>query len=110
VTENTAEPAEMRFDTLEAFQAYLAAVNEPTDAPGDTQLRMLRHAMQDTTPACRDDERFVADYLTTQHRFELGKICRACPLRAACRAYATRARPEAGFWAGEMYDSPTARN
>ncbi len=107
MTENAAEPAEMRFDTVEALEAYLAATDQPTNAPGDTQLRMLRHAMQDTPPACRDDERFVADYLTAQHRVELGRICRACPLRNQCRAYATRARPEAGFWAGQKYDQPT---
>ncbi len=38
------------------------------------------------------------------------RVCRGCPVRAACTAYAATIRPEAGIWGGwRRIDPATAR-
>jgi len=38
------------------------------------------------------------------------KVCRACPVRAACTAYAATIHPDAGIWGGwRRLDPTTAR-
>jgi len=38
------------------------------------------------------------------------RVCRACPVRAACTAYAATTRPDTGIWGGwRRVDPATAR-
>ena len=70
----------------------------------------LARAMNDTTPPCTGDDRFILEphELAPDEINHLGlTICRTCPLRPLCRAYADTARPPAGVWAGRTYPKRT---
>lgn len=70
----------------------------------------LQRAMVDAAPACEGDERFTSDdRVGLEREFALGLVCESCPLCQACAGYATAARPEAGFWAGEWH-GPKSRD
>jgi hypothetical protein len=60
----------------------------------------LTLAMEEIAPACRNDERFIAD---DQKSEELVSICRTCPLFDLCAKYGDLERPKAGIWAGKTY-------
>ncbi|GGA59404.1 hypothetical protein GCM10011490_06770 [Pseudoclavibacter endophyticus] len=62
----------------------------------------LQEALAVTRPACAGDDRFVAD----DPPAVLAGICRRCPARAPCGAYARRAKPGAGYWAGRDWAKP----
>lgn len=59
----------------------------------------LESALMDNSPPCAGDARFTLD----DPPDALAVICRRCPIRVACRVYAVKARPEAGYWAGRHY-------
>lgn len=69
----------------------------------------LTAAMQDTDPACQNDDRFILD---GQPAESLSSICRACPLFDLCAIYGELARPTGGIWAGKRYktNSTTKEN
>jgi hypothetical protein len=67
---------------------------------------LLATAMQDINPACQNDDRFISDDLPAA---TLSPICRACPLYAACAAYAGIERPKGGVWAGKRYKTSLLR-
>jgi hypothetical protein len=56
--------------------------------------------MDEIAPACRNDERFIAD---EQKAEDLAPICRTCPVFDLCTAYGELERPKAGVWAGKRY-------
>lgn len=74
---------------------------------GDAEYRRLSEALANAeAPACTDDPRFILE----PHEIAQAElthisvtICRPCPLRDLCRAYAAAARPTAGIWAGKTY-------
>lgn len=55
-------------------------------------------------PPCHDDLRYVTDVLSIEDRAAMQEACLTrCPIRAQCDAYARRARPSSGTWAGRSY-------
>ncbi|MFI8593869.1 WhiB family transcriptional regulator [Microbacterium sp. NPDC078428] len=61
----------------------------------------LQRAREKWEPACAGDSRFTDD---DADRSELYEICATkCRIRTQCNAYAERARPPAGIWAGHFY-------
>lgn len=72
-------------------------------AAGDLEYAALLAQMDDNTPNCANDPRFIQDELTELDRFQLRGLCRTCPLIEACQAYATAAKPKGGYWAGKHY-------
>lgn len=66
----------------------------------------LDKALEDHRAGCFDDARFTADEIPAA---ELVPICRACPVRVACRTYAETCRPRSGFWAGRERGRKPAR-
>ncbi|MFC5791984.1 WhiB family transcriptional regulator [Agromyces tardus] len=72
-------------------------------------FQALKQQMLRRSPACRNDDRFVADELEAVDQREMAELCALCPLRAACAAYAAAERPAAGFWAGIKYPRPLGR-
>ncbi|GAA1677489.1 WhiB family transcriptional regulator [Microbacterium lacus] len=72
-------------------------------AAGDTEYAALLQQMDDNTPNCEDDPRFIQDELTPRDVFEMRGMCRTCPLIAACEAYSAAGKPKGGFWAGRHY-------
>ncbi|WP_420196556.1 WhiB family transcriptional regulator [Microbacterium testaceum] len=76
---------------------------EPTarrSRPARRELSALILALETTQAACSGDDRFTEDRLPVA---ELRPVCFRCPVRVPCAAFATAARPEAGFWAGTSY-------
>jgi len=67
---------------------------------GTDAFSRLMTAMEDTDPACQDDDRFVLD---DQPAHTLVQICRACPVFDLCKEYAAIAKPAGGVWAGRRY-------
>jgi len=54
-------------------------------------------------------EVFTAD-MSTPWDGDAVRVCRGCPVRAACTAYAATIHPEAGIWGGwRRIDPATAR-
>ncbi len=58
----------------------------------------LLDAIDRNTPACHGDDRFIADKLTPDEKEQLEAICWSCPVRGACAAYASEAKPKAGYY------------
>lgn len=104
-----------RFILRTDYAAWLAS-DEPAFAPaGDEALpgfraqhlyRSLIRAVDDDPPLCRGDWRFTADRadLVDAELAQLEATCDACTHLAQCRIFATRERPDGGFWAGRFYD------
>lgn len=65
---------------------------------GAEEYVALLDALDQHTPACCADERFVADDLSRDERAELSQICHRCPVRKPCAAYAAAGKPTAGHW------------
>lgn len=78
-------------------------------AAGDAEYEALASAMDDHAPACRDVPYFITDphVLDDDLKADLRGLCHGCPLFDLCDAYARRARPKAGFWAGRYYINAT---
>ncbi|MEA9997837.1 WhiB family transcriptional regulator [Cryobacterium sp. RTS3] len=66
----------------------------------------LSIAMQDNSPACQDDDRFISDDVPAA---TLAPICRTCPVYDLCAAYGELDRPKAGTWAGKRYKTNTKK-
>lgn len=71
---------------------------------GAQEYVALLDALDEHTPACHGDPRFIDDTANTAARAELAQICRACPVRTPCRAYAVTARPTGGYWPGMTWN------
>lgn len=69
----------------------------------------LSAALLSHEPACAGDPRFISDGRTPTLSADLAAVCATCPILAACRAYATTARPHtmAGFWGGRWRGKPS---
>lgn len=68
------------------------------------QYEQLGRAMAAWAPPCDTDLRYVTEALPAADRLELQTTCLTrCLIREQCDAYARRARPPAGFWAGRAY-------
>lgn len=65
----------------------------------------LMTQMRTNPPECLGLDLFTANRLSQPDMRVLQAICDECPLLAACRAYATAARPLAGFWGGKYHRS-----
>ncbi len=77
---------------------------------GEEEYRALARALDTHTPRCIDDERFIAEDLERVEVTRLGlTVCNPCPIKALCAAYATKARPPAGIWAGKTYPASQRR-
>lgn len=73
---------------------------------GAAEYAALADALNDHTPACTGDARFILEpqEIPAQELEHLRlTICNPCPLRDLCHAYAAAARPPAGIWAGRTY-------
>jgi len=60
----------------------------------------LTLAMEHTPAECADVDLFIADDLNAADTVALRATCDACPVLGLCDAYASVARPLAGYWAG----------
>lgn len=73
---------------------------------GDAEYQALADALREITPPCTDDPRFLLEAHEIA-RDELAylreTVCRPCPVRELCAAYAGSARPTAGIWAGRTF-------
>ncbi len=89
--------------------APIRVSNATPTKPADDGLDALTHAARDITPACNGDASFTAERqdLSPSDLVTMRGICRSCPLYDLCHAYATTARPPAGFWAGAHYGKKT---
>ncbi|WP_394289091.1 WhiB family transcriptional regulator [Microbacterium sp.] len=79
---------------------------------GDAEYLALHAALNETTPPCSNDPRFILDanaYAPGEAAELKRTVCNPCPLLRLCRAYAEAARPEAGVWAGRTYPSTKRR-
>ncbi|MDQ1128284.1 WhiB family transcriptional regulator [Microbacterium sp. SORGH_AS_0888] len=78
---------------------------------GARELRELHDALRTSSAACDGDERFIADHDELEHdeATALRRICLGCDLFDLCRAYAVKARPTGGVWAGRRYGGRPAR-
>ncbi|MEV8370142.1 hypothetical protein [Microbacterium sp. NPDC064584] len=66
----------------------------------------LQRAREKWPPPCEGDPRFVAD-LDIEASAEIADLCaNVCRIRAQCMAYADKARPPAGVWAGFRFSHP----
>lgn len=72
----------------------------------DDLYRALARVLEETTPECTDDPRFLlepAQIAPDELTFIGLTICRTCPIRTECGAYAEKAKPAVGIWAGRTY-------
>lgn len=74
---------------------------------GAAEYAALVDALEEVTPRCRDDARFILERaeLAADDLTDMRAMCALCPLLAACGAYGTAARPPAGMWAGHLYNN-----
>lgn len=107
-------PANVRVVSLEQLEAHLndrdSEGGDRGGRPrtrGDAEYRALLDARERIAPACDNDRRFTADTRTEHDAEQMRRLCRSCPLVTLCDAYARRARPDAGFWAGRTWHKPT---
>ena len=73
---------------------------------GDAEYQALADTLREMTPPCTDDPRFLleAHEIAPAELSHLAMtICRPCPVRDLCAAYAASARPTAGIWAGRTF-------
>ena len=75
----------------------------------DAAWLVLSAALEDTVPPCAGDDLFTADSPSKDDQDFMRSLCAMCPLLAECHAYATAARPAAGFWAGTLRGKPRAK-
>ena len=68
---------------------------------GAHELALLTLAIQSVEIPCAADDRYVMDEMDAQI---LAPICAPCPVFDLCRAYALKAKPEGGIWAGRRWD------
>lgn len=80
--------------------------------PAAAEFQRLARALEYLDPACRDDARFIADAedLSSDDTTAMAATCARCPLLELCEAYATRARPVGGYWAGHRYGRSTRKD
>lgn len=73
--------------------------------PGKAEYRALTDALDEIRPACHDDWRFIQERqeIDDDDLAQMRRLCRTCPLAAVCSAYAEKARPAAGMWAGRYW-------
>lgn len=74
-----------------------------------TTWKALQAALAINSPACQGDDRFTAD--TSEDDGALVKLCRACPVREPCAAWAVAAprSQRFGFFAGVSRRGHTGR-
>lgn len=80
-------------------------------AAGDLEWAALGEALKKTEPLCENDDRYVFER-EDLHPDELAfmkRQCRTCPLADLCAAYAIKARPTGGMWAGSYYKPRTRK-
>lgn len=66
----------------------------------------LQRARERWPPPCEGDPRFVAE-VDAATSTEIADLCLStCPIRTQCMAYADKARPPAGLWAGYRFTPP----
>ena len=70
---------------------------------GVAEYVALQDALTEYTPPCHGDDRYTADELDDATRAELSAGCDLCHISGLCRAYATAAKPDAGYWAGRKH-------
>jgi len=88
-------------------EAGTSAVRVGEAAPPGQWGRAAGCAQPGLDPVLR--EVFTAD-TSTPWDGEAVRVCRACPVRAACTAYAATIHPVAGIWGGwRRIDPATAR-
>lgn len=63
--------------------------------------------MEHVNPLCVDDDRFIRDSISAER---LAPICGKCPILSECHAYAAKAKPTAGIWAGKRWNTPIERS
>jgi len=76
---------------------------------GTDEYNTLLDALNTYTPPCHSDDRYTADDIDEATRVELVTGCDLCRISGLCRAYASKARPPAGIWAGRTYPVPKKR-
>lgn len=81
----------------------------PAVTSAEAEYATLQDALQFYTPPCAGDDRYTADELDDATLAELGTGCDLCHISGLCRAYATAAKPDAGYWAGRRYPTTKAR-
>lgn len=74
--------------------------------PGTREYIVLTDALNTYTPPCAGDDRYTADDVDAATRVELVTGCDLCHISALCAAYANKARPTAGMWAGRYHGKP----
>lgn len=65
---------------------------------GAAEYAALTDAIRTTRPACAGVDAFTADSVTEERAIAMDATCSRCELLELCRAYATAARPVAGYW------------
>ncbi|WP_194763965.1 WhiB family transcriptional regulator [Microbacterium sp. UFMG61] len=72
---------------------------------GHAEYLALSKALDDVTPACSNDWRYIQDreVLDPDDVAAMQRACRACPVQSLCRTYGDAARPSAGMWAGRFW-------
>ena len=70
---------------------------------GVAEYEALHDALNTYTPPCHGDDRYTADEHDNSTLAELATGCDLCHISGLCRAYATTAKPTAGYWAGHPY-------
>jgi hypothetical protein len=85
-------------------------VSRPLNAAAEYE-QLMKATLTDN-PECVDDARFLLDRddVHDQELVYLRSICRRCPLEQLCHAYARKAKPPAGMWAGRHYPPPKIRS
>lgn len=71
--------------------------------PGTREYIALTDALNTYAPPCLGDDRYTTDDIDESTRVELVTGCDLCHISEACRAYANKARPTGGLWAGRTY-------
>ncbi|MGX1703714.1 WhiB family transcriptional regulator [Microbacterium sp. NPDC055357] len=71
--------------------------------PSEAEYAALTEALTDYQPPCADQPVFTADDPTYEALAFAVRLCANCPIRELCAAYATKANPRAGVWAGHEY-------
>lgn len=102
-------PGQPGFYILRAdYAAWLEYRSDDAHTTAIAEYEHLGRAMADTPPPCLGDLRFVADEAPMSDRIEMQETCLTrCGIRRECHAYAAKARPPAGIWAGLSYRSIT---
>ncbi|MGA1826995.1 hypothetical protein [Microbacterium sp.] len=87
------------------YEAWLAAPVDDSDhhTRAAAEYDDLTRAAALTPPPCTNDLRYVAEDLDHEHRLQIADTCARCGLRSLCDAYASKARPTVGIWAGLVY-------